>query len=311
VSRSFLVLSLVVGSLAVASFGLVACGSFASDDGPVASPDAAVDAASEATVPGEEAGAEAGAEAGPAPGCHGAFAGARTITIDPGFNGSLRSVRGTANGVFVVSWDTSPDDNMGTATIVSNSLTLVATNPFAPLNAPTDESAPTAPADLGFVLFTSNRAPGRFMSDAGPDLSLLFRAAFNGSFSSAVNVAVANLPQETSINNPYLVGSRLYYDVAGTLRSGVVTDSDVLGGLAVAGIKVTAAHPVVTKDEGEIFFSTGAGIQLAVRTGAVGFDVMSNVIGSTGDYPTWISDDACHLYVIRSGTTLNVYDRQP
>ena len=219
-------------------------------------------------------------------------------------------MRGVANGTFLLSYDTSPDDDMATAKIPpSGDLALIAPDELSALNGSYDETAPTAPSDLSFVVFASNRPP---VLDGGAGLWI---SEFGGGFNTPALLTVADLepPVIAKINNPYLVDNRLFFDVDNTLQSGelVKVTKRVSLVVNVPGL-ATGTHPVVTKDQNEIFFAGGTGIQRATRAGGPQFAEQGAVDGTVGgDYPTWISDDGCHLYTIHknAGTELRVFDR--
>ena len=291
---------------------LTACGSFDATDTPAVVGDASPEAASSDGSPGTD-----GADAdGPTldAGCRGAFQAPRTIsTLDSGIGTSLRSVRGVANGTFLISYDTSPDDNMATAMLTPAGLTLATPNPFNALNGSLEETTPTGPSDLSFVVFASDRSSP---PDGGPGILRLWITEFSSTaFGAPEYLAVAGAEPTSgpSINNPYLVGNLIYFDVQNVVGSGelVKATRNVVSVGVVPGVN-NGSHPVVTKEQGELFTQIGAGILLSSRPPGATFSSQGILAGSTGDYPTWISDDACQLYAIHSGTggrELRVYDR--
>lgn len=250
--------------------------------------------------------------------CRGAFQPPRTIDVDPGFFKQLRSVRGTANGVYLVSWDTSPDDNMGTAKLDATGLHLDPDpNRFAALNVSTDESTPTGPATLGYILFASDRAVPA-VADGGKGPSRLFVSKATDNFAFATNVDVASVAAADPIRNPYQVDARVYFDVNGVVRAGDFTKaSNSIAVVTDVGGLETGSNPVVTSDRLEIFYKVGVGVGLQSRSNqadsfATGGPI--KLLASQGDYPTWVSDDACQLFVIHQGLDhkeLLILDRDP
>ena len=308
-------LLLLVPGVAVATAAMSACGSFgASGDPPAGGDDASPEGSAGEGSTGADGGPTAdGARSDAA--CSGAFGSARTIALGSGLGGSVRSVRGGPNGIFLVSWAaSSDDDNMATATIQSGSLTLTAANTLGPLNLSSQENQPTGSADLGFVVFASNRA----VTDGAPAVSLLWISDFDGtSYASAKYLPVSNVALGLSIANPYLVNDQqIFFDVQGQLRVGLLTRSNnTVPQIADVPGLGAGTHPVVTTDRREIFFQSATGVSFASRGDAKDqFKVQTPLLGSMGDYPTWISTDACHLYVLHatvSGRELQIYDREP
>lgn len=302
-----LLLLLVSGAAVLAA--TAACGSFDATAAPPAEGDASIDGQALDAAGADAAAADGAVDAG-ATGCRGAFMTPRTIsTVDSGIGKSLRSVRGVTNGTFLISYDTSPDDDMATAKLPATGFELVAPDALSALNGPSDESAPTAPSDLNFVLFVSDRAPA---ADGG---TALFISEFAGTAFKAPEILTVGGVDPLAggkISNPYLVDNRVYFDVDNRLQSGELFKtarkvSSVGGLLGLA----TGTHPVVSKDQNEIFFAIGAGIQFASRPTGLAFKEVLVIPDTIGDYPTWISDDSCHLYAIHNnaGAELRVFDR--
>lgn len=291
-----------------------ACGTFDASDAPAAAGEGGAAEAAPGDASGGADGPALDADPDAAPtGCQGGFKAPVVVTLGSGLGASLRSVRGTPSGTFLVSYDTSPDDDMATATLTGSVLTLSNSNPLGALNTPKDETSPTATDDLNLVVFASTReAP-----DAGPPLFWITEFSGAGGYGAAALLPVAGIDASAgqALNNPYLVGSRIFFDVDNELRFGdlVKVTKKVLSSNAIPGAG-TGTHPVVTRDQHELYYQTGAGIQRATRGVLPAYTVQDLVIGSSGAYPTWISDDACHLYAIRttgSGRELVVFDRMP
>ena len=293
--------------------GAAACGSFDSADSPAASGDASTEAQSDGAVGDGLALDGAAARDAGDPGCRGAFQPPRTIsTVDSGIGGSLRSVRGVANGTFLISYDTSPDDDMATANLPATGLALLSTDALSALNTPSDETSPTAPNDLKFVVFVSTRSP---VPDGGTGLWISEFSGAGFGAPAALSVGGIDAAAVTQINNPYLVDKRLFFDVDGNLQSGelIRLTKRVQAVVSIPGLG-NGTHPVVTTDEKEIFFAVGAGIQRATRPSGAAFMEQGIIDGTLGDFPTWVSDDSCQLYAIHdtgSGYELRVFDRAP
>ncbi len=255
--------------------------------------------------------------------CRGAFESPQQYTLP---KDRVKSVRGTASGAFLVSWDSSPDDVMSTATLTGKTLDLVAPNPFGSLGgAPFDETSPTSTGNLNFVIFASNRAVLPDGGDGGTGTAQLWSTTFGaGGYGPAKYLGVEGFPASQppiAIGNPYLVGTTLYFDSSSTVSVGELDLADQKVTNVAVLVSAEGTHPVVSSDKLEIFTGVGAGIQLASRgdpARGTPFKATGILAGSAADYPTWISDDACHLYAIRTSTLTDsavvqelwVYDRK-
>jgi hypothetical protein len=175
------------------------------------------------------------------------------------------------------------------------------------------DSYPNPSPDGAYMIFASDRngAPKMFKA----------AASANGGFVTPVPFALTTTPTATeNANEPYLLrnGKVLYFSGAPTGSS----DYDMFrseGGPAfgqgrlltnVTG-KIDVA-PVVAEDELEMFFASDRGgsiggldLWTATRTAANatyefnGETVLPLLSHAGVDYPTWLSPDACDLYIIR------------
>jgi hypothetical protein len=297
--------------------GMTACTStYAEAEGPAEAGVSAEAAASDALL-GPDGASDASDRMDSGASCRGAF-GSPVVLPYQVDRGPLKSARGTANGVYLVSFGTSSGDEMATATVKGGILQATAANALGPINGPFDDTAPTAPKDLSFVVFASTRPLSG--ADASDDVSSLWSATLVGGLIQSPTLLSAKIGPVGSgaPANPYLAGSRVYFDSNAQLYVGTLTSPGTLGNvsaLAMGPSAGAALHPVVTADELELFLQTGLGVSIASRAStSSSFQPINTVLGQKGDYPTWISDDACHLYVIRTGiidSELRIYDRAP
>jgi len=292
-----------------------ACGTFSAEEPPEtdggvgdAGSSAPVDAAADGAAP-SDGGSDSG---GP---CRGAFASTSRVIATGSFGSSIVSVRGTSPGKFLVSWDKSPDDTLASAELVGDVLELSSNNLVAalPQGAPVDDNHATAPRDLSYVLFASNRAT---LVDGGvAGIFRLWISSFGAAgYPAPTYVEVGGgIGITDPVEQPYAVGNRVYFAAKLGIRVGTLTTrrltSDLVPGVGLA----TVSHPVVTEDELEIFVQNAEGVKHATRAApAADFVLAPGAIGATGDYPTWITPDACQLWVVHetgSGREVQVFDR--
>ena len=151
------------------------------------------------------------------------------------------------------------------------------------------------------------------------DSDLLFarRDAVDQAFPAPTPILHAGLTD--GLFGPYLVGRRLYFSRLPKRgnETVMVADFDPVAGAITNAMEVGALAPAigirwapaVTEDELEVFFAHGitendAQVMHATRPSVnVSFGAPTFVVGPpTGgngfDYPTWISDDACTLWVV-------------
>ena len=159
------------------------------------------------------------------------------------------------------------------------------------------------------IVFESDRPGG----SGGRDLWLATRTDTTAAFEEATPLADLNGPLDDG--EPYLVGDRLYWSSTeseeGPTRIRVATASGAgFGSPSVVALGETTSdgHPVLTRDELEIFFSStrpgskGTAIWTARRAStneAFGEPRIVAELDSDGiDYPTWISADGRRLYFV-------------
>lgn len=175
-----------------------------------------------------------------------------------------------------------------------------------------EESDPTLSSDGTLLVFTSDR-PNNL--GGGFDLWTANRPSVSGPFNAPTSIMGANSPQSDSY--AYLVTKGLYF---GSNRVGDFdlyradfANGDATNVTAVTAINTTnqETFPVVSADETVMYFSTarkdgGADFDIWVSTRASSAApwgqpvVVPEVSTKFNDFPTWISNDLCRLYLSTS-----------
>jgi hypothetical protein len=126
-------------------------------------------------------------------------------------------------------------------------------------------------------------------------------------FPSPTELAMALVGPADRVKEPYVVGPRLYYtyesDGTGMRKLEV---ADLVNPTMREDVQIvpkptsSAEHAVVSADEAELFYASGAQLAHAVAATARRFSAAAAVpiAGYVNVYPTWISPDGCALYVI-------------
>jgi hypothetical protein len=195
-------------------------------------------------------------------------------------------------------------------------------SPLTSLNTAAGEVDPSPTGDNLTLYFVSDRAGGSGASD----LWFATRTSTQGPFTNATNVASLNT--SSNENQPYILadGLTLYFmrwtstwDLVRATRPGQgafsVDTSSVFG---VVNTSANEGYPTVTPDELTLYFASnragGSGdYDVWVATRSSTNDPFGNVKNVTevntaqGDYPTWISDDGCRLYMTRVNGSNDIY----
>lgn len=159
------------------------------------------------------------------------------------------------------------------------------------------------------IVFESDRPGG----SGGRDLWSASRKDASSAFEDAAPISALNGPLDDG--EPYLVGTRLYFSAmeseAGPSRIYVATASGSSFGartVVALGDSTGDRHPVLSRDELEIFFSStraggkGSAIWTARRASvSEPFGephVVAELDADGDDYPTWLSPDGRRLYFV-------------
>lgn len=164
-------------------------------------------------------------------------------------------------------------------------------------------------ADNLRIVFESDRPGG----SGGSDLWSASRKDPKSAFEDAAPIAALNGPLDEG--EPYLVGTRLYFSASdsekGPSRIWVATASGSSFGSRTAvalGETTGDHHPVLSRDELEIFFSStrpgskGLAIWTARRASVSEpfgeARIVAELDADGDDYPTWLSPDGRRLYFV-------------